>query len=723
MSIDGQQTLIDQFIQSRENANDGVISSGQASMIDDLQIRDDFDPLMEEQPSQLGRFGLQGLSFGFADEIEAYLTTLYKKGVLKEDADYKEVRNEIRQKLATYAEENGGKALMAEMAGAVIPTVIAVFGGPGGWTAALSNITRMSKGIFSAGKSGQSVLQTANRSGAATAVYSVGTSDKEALGEDSDKLGLATDAITGYGFGATIGGTIAGLGKIASPIVVKALEKLRVNKTDKLSLVVRKELNRMVKKTGLSEEEIIQKVTDGEIIVENETLRYWIKSIVQQADTGKPALVLRETLQGKAPVYDKAGNLIEEGIVSRPKQTRDELQTTMQESIKRGDTKKDLLKAYQQTDDEFYAIENKAYNKLLKKNDVELDDATLDVLKQSIRRFKGGADTINKMIAGDDLVKKAFYSIDDETGELILSRMPTLADAELIYRSIRNQKDKLYRRGEFDLAGVLSNNMHKLKTQINKFSPKLKKVRAEAHSLRTAREAFVMGRKLLNMGSEDVAKILRDFEKHSSYSKAATKKAQAQIMQSLRDGVLVQLKSKDGLAIVRNIHKDNKNLHSIITKIFPDDKVDDIISKARIASQADDTASKISVTAGPQSTPLAQAGADVATSAAGGDWVMAIVRPLMKFGKDRGIPEKEAMEYVKLVTEQNPELVRKALIDDNAMNQLQKIMDSLISRGSQVAGEVEAKVRGSDAVKAYDPLAGLLEYATTAGVNLLGVNK
>ena len=723
MSIDGQQTLIDQFIQSRENANDGVISSGQASMIDDLQIRDDFDPLMEEQPSQLGRFGLQGLSFGFADEIEAYLTTLYKKGVLKEDADYKEVRNEIRQKLATYAEENGGKALMAEMAGAVIPTVIAVFGGPGGWTAALSNITRMSKGIFSAGKSGQSVLQTANRSGAATAVYSVGTSDKEALGEDSDKLGLATDAITGYGFGATIGGTIAGLGKIASPIVVKALEKLRVNKTDKLSLVVRKELNRMVKKTGLSEEEIIQKVTDGEIIVENETLRYWIKSIVQQADTGKPALILKDTLQGKPPVYNEAGELIEEGIVSRPKQTRDELQTTMQESIKRGDTKKDLLKAYQQTDDEFYAIENKAYNKLLKKNDVELDDATLDVLMQSIRRFEGGADTINKMIAGDELVTKAFYKLDDETGEMILTRMPTLADAELIYRSIRNQKDKLYRRGEFDLAGVLSNNMHKLKTQINKFSPKLKKVRAEAHSLRTAREAFVMGRKLLNMGSEDVAKILRDFEKHSSYSKAATKKAQAQIMQSLRDGVLVQLKSKDGLAIVRNIHKDNKNLHSIITKIFPDDKVDDIISKARIASQADDTASKISVTAGPQSTPLAQAGADVATSAAGGDWVMAIVRPLMKFGKDRGIPEKEAMEYVKLVTEQNPELVRKALIDDNAMNQLQKIMDSLISRGSQVAGEVEAKVRGSDAVKAYDPLAGLLEYATTAGVNLLGVNK
>jgi len=490
-----------------------------------------------------------------------------------------------------------------------------------------------------------------------------------------------------------------------------------------LSLAVRQELDRMVKKTGYSAEEVIQKVADGEIIIENESLRYWIKSLVAQAETGKPALVLKETLQGKAPVYDKAGNLIEERIISRPKQTRDELQDTMQESLGRGTSKKDLLKAYQQTDDEFRAIENAAYNKILKKNDVELDDATLDVLLQSIRRFEGGAETINKMIAGDELVKKAFYKLDDETGEIILTRMPTLADAELIYRAIRNQRDKLFRRGEFDLSGVLSANMHKLKTQINKFSPKLKQTRANAHTLRASREAFLQGRKLLNMGSEDVASILRNIEKHTSYSKASTKKAQAQIMQSLREGVLVQLKSKDGLAIMRNIHKDNKQLYSVISKIFPDESVDDIITKARIATQADDTASKIIVTAGPQSTPLAEAGRDVATSAAGGDWVMAIVRPLMKFGRDRGIPEKEAMAYVKLVTEQNPELVRKALLDDNAMNMLQKIMDSMITRGSQVAGEVTAKVRGTDIAQEYDPLHGLLQYATTAGGNLLGVNK
>ena len=499
-----QQKIIDELKAAQQVNGDGEeISQEQLDMIKKLTI----DPHKLDPPeytddnNQLGRFALQGLTFGFADELEAYATSLYKK-----DVDYLTIRNEIRAKMADYAKENGGKALAAEMAGAVLPTLLSVFGGPAAWSASLSNIVRFGKAIFTgtrvtstgksiftAGQAGKSVFEQAHRSGLATAGYSLGVSEKEAFGEDADKLGLVTDVGTGYGFGYGIGGAFSATGKFASPFITKQLEKLRSKKNDKLSLAVRQELDRMVKKTGYSAEEKIQKVADGEIIIENESLRYWIKSLVAQAETGKSALVLKETLQGKPPVYDKAGELIEERIVGRPKQTRDELQTTMQESIKRGTSKKDLLKAYQQTDDEFRAIETAAYNKILKKNNTELDDATLDVLLQSIRRFEGGAETINKMIAGDELVKKAFYKIDDETGEMILTRMPTLADAELIYRSSRNQKDKLFRRGEFDLSGVLSNNMHKLLTQLNKFSPALKRTRANAHTLRTSREAFLMG--------------------------------------------------------------------------------------------------------------------------------------------------------------------------------------------------------------------------------------
>jgi hypothetical protein len=285
-----QQQIIDDFAEQRANAVDGVISTGQADILSELEIRDEHDPLMAEQSSQLGRYGLQGLTFGFADEIEAMAKSLISGG----DVDYVTARNEIRQKMAEYAEENGGKALLAEMAGAVVPTILSLFGGPGGWNAALANMTRMSKSIFTAGRSNKSLLQVANRSGVATAVYAGGASEKEAFGEDADKLGLATDIATGYGFGATIGGTIAGLGKLVSPLVTKLMERA---KTDKIDKAIRAELDRMVNKTGLTEDEIIRKVADGELIAENQSLLYYIKQVVAQSDTGKASNILRETME------------------------------------------------------------------------------------------------------------------------------------------------------------------------------------------------------------------------------------------------------------------------------------------------------------------------------------------------------------------------------------------------------------------------------------------
>ena len=726
-----QQQIIDDFAEQRANAVDGVISTGQADILSELEIRDEHDPLMAEQSSQLGRYGLQGLTFGFADEIEAMAKSLISGG----DVDYVTARNEIRQKLAEYAEENGGKALLAEMAGAVVPTIFSLFGGPGGWNAALANMSRMSKSIFTAGRSNKSLLQVANRSGVATAVYAGGASEKEAFGEDADKLGLATDIATGYGFGATIGGTIAGVGKLVSPLVTKLMERA---KTDKIDKAIRAELDRMVNKTGLTEDEIIRKVADGELIAENQSLLYYIKQVVAQSDTGKASNILRETMEGVPAIKNKVGETIGERVAGRPEQTRERLLTTMQESISRGTSKKNLLKAYKQTDAEFSALETKAYNKILKKNNKELDGEMTDVLLQSIRRFEGGAETINKMIAGDELIKKAFYTIDDK-GLITLTRQPTIADAELIYRAIRNEKDRLWRSNQKDLSMVLSSNMHKLKTALNKFSPTLKNTRAKAHDLRMARDFYKQGRKVMSMLPEEVDELLENIAKHQSFSKKATIDAQSQMLQSLRDGLLIQLKGKDSIAISRNLANADKNLSKIISKVFPDESVDDILNQARIANQAQIATGKMPIGAGSPTQPLLDAGQAVgqarlltgggggvgtgSSSSGAGDFVLAIARPLLRWATSRGIPEKEAIGIVEIVTSQNPTLVKKALVDDNAMNQLQKLMDAMITKGSEVTGEVVGKVRGTELAQDYDPASGLLQWAVGAGGNLVGANK
>ena len=117
-----QDDFLDELIRAREETTE--ISGGQIEMLDAMElptIRDEFDPLMVEKPSQLGRFAAQGATFGFADEIEAMAQSMFDQ-----DVDYTTARNEIRRKMAEYAEENGGKALAAEFAGAIPGTIAAI---------------------------------------------------------------------------------------------------------------------------------------------------------------------------------------------------------------------------------------------------------------------------------------------------------------------------------------------------------------------------------------------------------------------------------------------------------------------------------------------------------------------------------------------------------------------------------------------------------------------
>ena len=60
---------------------------------------------------------------------------------------------------------------------------------------------------------------------------------------------------------------------------------------------------------------------------------------------------------------------------------------------------------------------------------------------------------------------------------------------------------------------------------------------------------------------------------------------------------------------------------------------------------------------------------------------MTITAQLVKAITESGIDEKTASGIVDIVTSRNPELVRKALIDDNAMNMLQKLIDDILTQG------------------------------------------
>ena len=685
-----QQAMLDEEL----TASDVRISADQQLMIDDLP---------QETVSELGNGSMidgysmtegvassaaQGFTFGFSDELQAL-----GKSLIDSDVDYKTARNEIRAKLAQFRDENGGVALSAEIAGAVIPSMLSIFGTPAAWSATVANVSRMAKSgatflktmgqtktaksTFDASKTANSLVDVSKKSAMGGFMYGLGASEKDNV------LGMTTDAIQTALASAVLSPIIAAGGKGIANLVTRQAGK------NKIDVQVRKELARLVDKTGLTEDDIIMKVMNGELMAENQSLLYAIKQMVRN--------------EGKAMKQ------LDDELELRPLETRLDLMDNMQKSIGRGDVSKNLILAYKQTDDVFKNKERIAYNKVLVKNNKELSSGMQEELLIALRAFDGGADTIRKLYKLSTVGKKtSFY--DEVDGEMVLTRTPTIADAEIIYRAIRNEKDKLFRSGDSEIAPALNEAMKQLKAALNKESPKLAKVREKAYQLRQSREAYKYGSKLKNKSPQEVEAFLSDLNQQGDVLAA---------MQSLRDGFLTQLKGSDKATIAREMADGNANLNKLIAMIFPEESLDEIIMKAGIASQAKNTKVGAPVTAGPQSTPLAQEALSAAGSQGMQDLMMRLARPVIQFATMKNIKPETALEVVKIVTSQNPDLVKKALKDDNAMTQLQKLIADMLSQGGEVLGDAFGKVRGSGLTQERDPMYGLLEYAKQGIGNMM----
>ena len=149
--------------------------------------------------SQLGRTFAQGLTFGFADEIEAGVRAVVPESL--GGRKYKEIRDELRKKLNQYKEENPTAALTAEVAGAFLPTVVALVSSGGTAAPALApTLLRMGKiGAVEGG------------------VYGLGAS------EEKDITGMAIDTGMGAATGAVaaplLGGAVTGALKAYGGII------------------------------------------------------------------------------------------------------------------------------------------------------------------------------------------------------------------------------------------------------------------------------------------------------------------------------------------------------------------------------------------------------------------------------------------------------------------------------------------------------------------------
>ena len=159
------------------------------------------------------RAGAQGVSFGFADEIEAAVRSAFNSG-----KSYAEVVKDVRSQINSFRKRNPASAYGAEIAGAILPTIAAQLI-PGGQVAIASTGAKIAQGVraMGGGKTLQRGAQVAAGAGAQGAVYGAGAAE----GDIVERLPSAATS----GLISAVGGPI--IDKVAPAVTAKAADLLK----------------------------------------------------------------------------------------------------------------------------------------------------------------------------------------------------------------------------------------------------------------------------------------------------------------------------------------------------------------------------------------------------------------------------------------------------------------------------------------------------------------
>ena len=636
-----------------------------------------------------------GLTFQFADELEAYARSL-----IDDDLDYATVKAEINKKVADYAKENPKEAIGLELAGAAVPTVISLFGGPPAWSASVANIFRLGRTVFQSGNttSKTSTAMTMAKSGTGAGVYAVGESDDKSLGD--------------FGMGFIIGAPIAGSfvlgGNVVSGISTYVMHTAkRVFGGTTTELTIRKELNKLMKESGKTADEVIVDLMNGKLMSENQTMVALIRETVK--GKGKAPDILKSIHLGKKAEGDI------DAIVSRPAQTRRDVIDAMQSDTTATRVDDNLIKVWnadqaviKQKESELYNLvfKNKGGNpNLVKGND---NGMLMDMLEAAQMKGSGVFEALEQIYGSSKNLVPLFTR--NKNGVVRMLRQPKLEDVEVVRRTLSETAFEFNKAGKGQVGGNLQILAESLRNKLDNYGAvgaSLKAVRQQASDVRRGREAYDYGKGILTnkeMNSAEAVEAWLDTEIRGVMNRDVPG-----VMNALRIGVTQALKNQKDSKGLRDIADMDGRLQQIMRQLLPKDKVDDTMDLIDTASDASKIAPQYSGNYNSQSIEKAQAANIAGRNSEGGlqlnpGAIFSMVTNYIR--RDGGLSPEQAEEYARLVTT-NPEnykILEDAIVKDSSMGLFNKLLDSMITGASQVGGDVVAKEGASEINQTFDPV-------------------
>lgn len=606
-------------------------------------------PVDPNAPTERIRTALSGLTMGWWDELEAGV-----RAAILEDRPYEQIRDEIRSNIKAYQEANPAEALGIEAIGAIAPTV-AAFLIPGGQPAAAANTARLGGGL----------MKLAGRGATEGAITGAGTSEAE------DLMGVAGD---------TAGG--ATVGAVASPLVAKVGGKVAGKAADISNWIRSKvgsrpsdaavaELQRLAAGTGKSVDEIVQDIADGKILAENKTLAAAVRAIKSKG----------------AQEAGAAPGQIDAALRRRAGETAGRAERAAERAmLPQGASSRNVFNAINQTDEALKAAERQGYRSVFRANP-ELDAGASDALEKLAQRFPNLRNELGKYYDESKLVP-LFKTAPN--GEVTLARAPSLEDAEVFYRLMRDEGSARWTAGKGQTAAPLTDASAAFKRMLDIKYPELKAVRSEAAKRLGAADAFKSGRRAFGMDADEVQFVFDEM----------TPEAQA----NFRAGVLAAFKNKmrRSPTATGRAADPSRQEGAVLKAVLGDDYQKILQKELEIAGESAEAVNRIlygSMTAPQAAAEKAVGSGQISMSDIMGAFSLDPTAMAAIIGKKLSMsaPSLKPKDYEKItevLLSENPKFVEDVLNDNVSLGSIQKMLESLLVTGAE-AGRRAATVTGA----------------------------
>jgi hypothetical protein len=547
--------------------------------------------------------------------------------------------NEIRGAVKAYQEARPVESTAFEVGGAAIPALVgALFSGGASLTAIGSRFPAIANALKAVGITAPETIVGAGVVGStqgALTGFLGGETPEERM------KGLVTGGVIGAPF--AMGTQVAGAA-LQKPIIA-LVDAARRKYGNKAGAAVEREIQRLAQERGITADDAAQMLSEGRLLAENKTLRDIVRSY--RATGGEAAAKLQE------------------GLLPRPKQTREEVMKDLQTYLA-GTTDQNILK---QQVARLTNLKNEAdqlYNSPFAKQAVP--NELLNEMQRVFSQVPSAFDEVEEALRakGEDM----FFKIVD--GQIEITGTPTIEQAEKVRSAIANRADALWKSGKGMAAREVSQTEKVLRDLIDNISDDTRMARETWRDMFVQSGSFDAGRSAMKASPDiDAAEI--EFEKALALGDEATKSFRMGVMSSLRR----MLTTGSAASTIKKLSDEDNAQGMLLRTIFPEQNLPEMLRKLSVAKEANEAANEIlgqSPTAITNALVKRQKGdVDLLDLAVENSTTIALGRLLLNMMKKAQpeLTDKQRSDVVMVLLSRDADYVKSILQDESGIAKLQ----------------------------------------------------